>query len=392
MNDNYVNIPLSLYIHIPWCVRKCPYCDFNSYEAKAAPIDLYIEALIADLKQDYSKSGNRSLRSIFFGGGTPSLLSPKIYEKLLTAIRHSFEFEKAMEISLEVNPGTIDKQKCLDYKAIGINRLSLGVQSFQDDKLAALGRIHDAKTAANAINYAIKAGFDNFNIDLMYGVPGQKVEDVIFDLKTALSFNVPHLSWYQLTLEPNTVFFNNPPELPDEDVIHKMKMAGLDFLKENNYQQYEVSGYCKGKQWQCKHNLNYWEFGDYLGIGVGAHGKITDLSRGPDQNGLMITRTRKKQTPDDYLAAHKLGLSMMAEEKIITEKQLPLEFMMNALRLYKAIPVALFEQRTGLNINCIANNLMEAKKQKLINYDAKRIIATTKGRDFLNNLLEIFVE
>jgi oxygen-independent coproporphyrinogen-3 oxidase len=384
MNNILTTTPLSLYIHIPWCTRKCPYCDFNSYEVKAAPIENYIEAMISDLKQDSVRVANRPLLSIYIGGGTPSLLSAKTFDKLLTAIRNIFDFGKNIEISIEANPGTIDKQKCIDYKNIGINRLSLGVQSFQDDKLFSLGRIHNAQVALETINYALDAGFDNLNIDIMFGIPGQTLEDAIFDVNKAISLNVPHISWYQLTIEPKTPFYTNPPVLPNEDVIMKIRTAGHKLFEEHKYKQYEVSAYCKAKKYQCKHNVNYWEFGDYLGVGAGAHGKITDLAA------KKIIRTAKKANPDDYLTADKMSLSLLAEERVMTEKELPVEFMMNALRLYRDIPISLFTERTGLSVDVIMENLKKAEELKLIKLNDKKITTTKKGKEFLNDLLEIF--
>jgi len=300
-------LPLSLYIHIPWCIQKCPYCDFNSHALKEAlPEDAYIQTLLRDLEEDLTLAQNRPLKSIFFGGGTPSLFSPKSIEKILTGVNAHLKFEPNIEITLEANPGTLEHKSFKAYKSAGINRVSLGAQSFQDEKLQALGRIHNAKNIANAINLIIEADL-NFNIDLMYGLPKQTIQDVLFDIRTALSFSPPHLSWYHLTIEPNTVFHHRPPPLPEHDTVYEMQTLGYQCLKDAGLKQYEVSAFAK-PGFACQHNLNYWEFGDYLGIGAGAHSKITDLST------LEVKRFAKTRYPKSYLNPSQ---PLRAESKII---------------------------------------------------------------------------
>lgn len=377
---------LSLYIHFPWCIKKCPYCDFNSYPEKDIPEDIYVAALFEDLKTDLLKiNDRRNLKSIFFGGGTPSLFTPKAIEKILFFIGENFNFSKDIEITLEANVGTMDKQKCLALRSLGINRLSLGVQSFQDEKLKALGRIHRQKEAFNAIEYAIFADFSNFNIDLMYGLPNQSIDDALYDLQCALSFKPPHISWYQLTLEPNTEFYLNPPSLPSEDMVFAIRTKGQDFLAANGYKQYEVSGYSISEEKQCQHNLNYWEFGDYLGIGAGAHGKVTDFLH------KKIIRISKKNNPIDYLQGIKTA-TFIDEERELLKTDLQLEFMMNVLRLYRKIPLALFKERTFLDAITIMPILREAKELGLIDFDNEYFATTEKGKNFLNDLLELFVK
>lgn len=348
------NIPLSLYVHIPWCKHKCPYCDFNSYTAsKDIPETNYLDALLADFKNDLPKIQGRKLHSIFIGGGTPSLLSAEFYQKLLESI----EFTKEIEITIEANPGTINKKQLQALRNIGINRISIGVQSLQDDKLQALGRIHNSKGAKNAIKIAQDSGFNNINIDLMFGIPKQTIQDAIFDLEAAATLQPTHLSWYQLTIEPKTVFHKKPPVLPDEDTIWEMQQQGQQLLAEQGFNQYEISAYSK-PGFQCQHNLNYWLFGDYLGIGAGAHGKIT-TTKG-------IVRTTKPKDPKKYI------YDFFGTENIIAKKDLTLEFMMNALRLYQPIPVKLFKERTGLD------------------FDGEYITITDKDRQFLDDVLTTF--
>lgn len=376
------SIPLSLYIHFPWCVRKCPYCDFNSHTLKQElPENDYIDALLADLEQDLSKIWGRSITSIFMGGGTPSLFSPTAIDHLLTAIKSRLRVSPEAEITLEANPGTIEQDKFKGFRQAGINRLSIGIQSFQAEKLKTLGRIHDQQEAIKAAEIAKNAGFDNFNLDLMFGLPQQTITDAIQDLQTAIMLNPTHLSWYQLTLEPNTLFYQKPPPLPADDLIWDMQQQGKNLLATHNFAQYEISAYAKSGL-QCQHNLNYWEFGDYLGIGAGAHSKITDFANN------TIRRFHKVRHPKDYLDINK---AFIVEEKTVNPAELPLEFMMNALRLNKAIPITLFTERTGIDIAVISKPLNQAQKLELLAVENNNFIVTAHGQKFLNNLLELFL-
>ena len=374
-------IPLSLYIHIPWCIHKCPYCDFNSYTApKKIPEIDYLETLILDLKNDLTKIYKRKLHSIFIGGGTPSLLSPDTITKLLNKIITLIPIKDNIEITLEANPGTITKKQLQTLRAVGINRLSIGIQSFQNDKLKALGRIHNQKEASQAVKMAQAAGFSNINIDLMYGLPKQTLQDAIYDIKSALSLKPTHLSWYQLTIEPHSVFYNHPIKLPDENAIWNIQQRGQQTIDSFEFKQYEVSAYSK-LNFQCQHNLNYWQFGDYLGIGAGAHSKITDL------NSNFITRISKHKNPKIYLNKKQ---NFIATKKIIKNNKLVLEFMLNALRLTQAIPTKLFTERTNLNLNSIINPLNKAQQHGFLKWNEKNIIITPLGKRFLDELLRIF--
>lgn len=376
--------PLSLYIHLPWCVRKCPYCDFNSHTLRGEiPEEKYIDALLADFDHDLQKIeiNNRPLISIFIGGGTPSLFSPQAIECLLTAIKKRLIFADDIEVTLEANPGTVELQRFAGYRAAGVNRLSIGIQSFQPDKLKSLGRIHDGQEAMRAVEAAQQAGFANFNLDLMHGLPNQSLADALYDIKTALSFNPTHLSWYQLTIEPNTLFAHSPPQLPQDELIWEIQDRCRELLMANNFAQYEISAYSQpGKQ--CKHNNNYWEFGDYLGIGAGAHSKITDINK------QSITRCWKLKNPKEYLNSQQ---SFIGDEKNIATNELPFEFMLNALRLYKDIPVSLFEERTGLSLAAIKNSLEQARKKELLIWNDEIIKPTDLGRRFYNDLAAIFI-
>ena len=293
--------PLSLYIHVPWCIRKCPYCDFNSHAATPVlPEDEYIDALLADLTQDLDWVQNRPIQSIFIGGGTPSLLSVRAYEKLFRGLKQHLDFAADIEITLEANPGTFEAEKFSGYFALGINRLSIGIQSFNSTFLHKLGRVHDGEQALRAVQIAKDAGFTSFNLDLMHGLPGQTVDDALADLKQALAFAPPHLSWYQLTIEPNTEFYKRPPVLPIDDALWDIQEAGLELLAQHGYEHYEISAHAKAG-FAAKHNINYWQFGDYLGIGAGAHGKITFPESGE------IIRSQKTRMPSDYLDMNKLA-------------------------------------------------------------------------------------
>ncbi|WP_372876371.1 radical SAM family heme chaperone HemW [Pseudomonas sp.] len=373
--------PLALYIHIPWCVKKCPYCDFNSHAAgPTLPEQEYVDALLADLDQDLPQVHGRSLTSIFFGGGTPSLFSAKALGRLLEGVERRVPFASDIEITLEANPGTFEQAKFRDYRALGINRLSIGVQSFQAAKLKALGRIHDGDEAIRSADMARAAGFDNFNLDLMHGLPEQSIEDALGDLRIAIAQGPTHLSWYQLTVEPNTVFWNQPPVMPEDDILWDIQEAGQALLAEHGYAQYEVSAYAQpGKA--ARHNLNYWSFGDFLGIGAGAHAK---LSR-PDGS---ISRGWKTRLPKDYLEPSK---AFSAGERLLGPDELPFEFLMNVLRLTDGVASTLFTQRTGLPLRLLAAAREEAEQRGLLQRDPARLVASREGQLFLNDLLQHFL-
>ncbi|MFZ3204394.1 MAG: radical SAM family heme chaperone HemW [Pseudomonas sp.] len=373
--------PLSLYIHIPWCVKKCPYCDFNSHAAgPTLPEQEYVDALLADLDQDLPQVHGRPLRSIFFGGGTPSLFSAAALGRLLAGVERRVPFAADIEITLEANPGTFEQAKFRDYRALGINRLSIGVQSFQAAKLKALGRIHDGDEAIRAADMARAAGFDNFNLDLMHGLPEQSIEDALGDLRIAIAQAPTHLSWYQLTLEPNTVFWSQPPTLPEDDILWDIQEAGQALLAEHGYAQYEVSAYAQpGKA--ARHNLNYWSFGDFLGIGAGAHAKLSSPQG-------VIRRSWKTRLPKDYLDP---GKAFSAGERLLGPDELPFEFLMNVLRLTDGVASTLFTQRTGLPLTVLAAAREEAEQRGLLQRDPARLVATREGQLFLNDLLQHFL-
>lgn len=379
------NPPLSLYIHLPWCVKKCPYCDFNSHEFPAAGFeeDNYIEALIRDLESELPRVWGRTISSVFIGGGTPSLFSPEALDKLLSAVRARLNIHPAIEITLEANPGTAEAKKFRCFREIGINRLSLGVQSFDDNHLKALGRIHDAAQAHHAIELTQEAGFENYNIDLMFGLPGQTINDALEDLKKAVAHSPRHLSWYQLTIEPNTVFNSRPPVLPDDENIWSMQEQGQTFLEKNGFKQYEISAYAREK-YQALHNLNYWQFGDYLGIGAGAHGKITNVA------GSKVERFTRHKLPKRYLELAGTD-AVITETRVLTQGELPLEFFMNAFRLTGGVPAHLFSDRTGLPLKKAEKELRLAEQRGLIEWQLDKLAPSSKGIRYLNDLLEIFV-
>ncbi|MDG6403338.1 radical SAM family heme chaperone HemW [Pseudomonas quasicaspiana] len=373
--------PLSLYIHIPWCVRKCPYCDFNSHTASPVlPEAEYIDALLADLDLDLPYVYGRELSSIFFGGGTPSLFSAEALGRLLQGVEQRIRFTSDIEITLEANPGTFEQVKFSAYRGLGINRLSIGIQSFQEAKLKALGRIHNGDEAIRAADMARQAGFDNFNMDLMHGLPDQSSEDALGDLQQAIDLKPTHLSWYQLTLEPNTVFWNQPPTLPEDDILWDIQEAGQLLLAQNGYAQYEVSAYAQPGR-PARHNLNYWSFGDFIGIGAGAHGKLSH----PDGR---IVRTWKTRLPKDYLNPAK---PFKAGEKLLSVEELPFEFLMNALRLTNGVDAALFRERTGLSLDSLPSARQQAEQRGLLQADPTRLVATPQGQLFLNDLLQYFL-
>lgn len=373
--------PLSLYIHIPWCVQKCPYCDFNSHEARERiPEDDYIAALITDLESALPLIWGRRVSTIFMGGGTPSLLSGQAVDVLLTAIRSRVVLLPDAEITLEANPGTAEAERFAAYREAGVNRLSLGIQSFNPHHLKALGRIHDEHEAKAAIELAARH-FERFNLDLMYGLPGQMMAEAMTDLETAISFAPRHLSCYQLTLEPNTRFAAEPPQLPESDLCADMQEAIEARLATAGYQHYETSAFAQ-PGYQCQHNLNYWSFGDYLGIGAGAHGKLT-------MHDSVLRQMRWKQ-PAQYLKQVAAGLPVH-EEHSVTADELPFEFMMNALRLNGGFDPALFESRTTLPLISIESELRQAEADGLIERTAQHIAPTKKGQRFLNELLRRFL-
>ncbi|MBU3636108.1 radical SAM family heme chaperone HemW [Polynucleobacter sp. es-MAR-4] len=383
--------PLSLYIHFPWCEKKCPYCDFNSHQVKDRSENSkngqgfdearYINALIADLETELPRTWGRQVHSIFIGGGTPSLLSPEGMDYLLSAVRARVNLEPNCEITMEANPGSVEAEKFAAFAKSGINRVSLGIQSFQDAQLKALGRIHNGNEAKRAIEIALQH-FKSVNLDLMYGLPNQSLEAAKADIETALSFKTPHLSFYNLTLEPNTYFANFPPKLPNEDEIDAIFEQNLALLEAAGYRRYEVSAYAKKDQ-ECKHNLNYWRFGDYIGIGAGAHGKVSL----PDK----ITRQVRERHPETYMQAMESKGNALIESKEIDAKDLPFEFMLNALRLTDGVDTVTFGERTGLPLNVVAKGLDEASKKGLLDSNPNKLKATEQGLRYLNNLQEMFL-
>ncbi|MBI5461708.1 MAG: radical SAM family heme chaperone HemW [Gammaproteobacteria bacterium] len=371
--------PLALYVHIPWCVRKCPYCDFNSHEAHAdLPERQYIDALLTDLDQELPGVWGRVVSSIFIGGGTPSLFSAESIDRLLGGIRARLTCKPDMEITLEANPGTVEQGRFREFRAAGINRLSIGVQSFDDGMLQRIGRIHGRREAIRAAELAHDAGFNSFNLDLMFGLPGQTPAQALADLATAMDLEPAHLSWYQLTLEPNTYFHRHPPELPDDEVLWQMQEQGQAQLAARDYTQYEVSAYARSGM-QCRHNLNYWHYGDYLGIGAGAHQKITDAAT------QRIRRNWKVKNPRDYLAnVHSDARIGGHSEPAASDAMF--EFLLNALRLNAGFESTLFEQTTGLAFEQVRLALERAQRRGLLEWDTPWR-CTEQGRRFLNDLL-----
>jgi oxygen-independent coproporphyrinogen-3 oxidase len=373
--------PLSLYVHMPWCVKKCPYCDFNSHELRGSLADeAYADALVRDLELALPQIWGRRIYSVFFGGGTPSLFPAATLDKLLAAFRARLPLAADCEITMEANPGTFEAEKFRDYAAAGVNRLSIGIQSFNPGHLKALGRIHDDSEAWRAVEIASKH-FANINLDLMYALPKQTLAEAEADCAAALSCGTSHLSFYHLTLEPNTVFHRYPPELPDDDVSSDMQDAVESRLTAAGYGHYETSAYAKPGR-ECRHNLNYWRFGDYLGLGAGAHSKLSFPER--------ILRQARYKAPASY--SDQLGKgSAVSEERELSLADLPFEFMMNALRLEEGFPVAMFSERTGLPITAAAGGLDRAEEKGLIVRDHERIKPTELGRRFLNDLLQLFL-
>jgi oxygen-independent coproporphyrinogen-3 oxidase len=376
-------IPLSLYIHIPWCVRKCPYCDFNSHNApQSLPQDEYVAALLADLDQDLPLARGRTLQSIFFGGGTPSLFSPDAIARILDGVAQRLAFAPDIEVTLETNPGTVEHGPFADYRNAGVNRISFGVQSFDDAALQRIGRIHDAQQAERAIKQAQDAGLENLNLDLMYALPQQTLAGALADVEKAILLQTPHLSHYQLTLEPNTPFAANPPPLPDDDAAWDMQEACQARLAAAGFAQYEVSAYARAGS-ECAHNLNYWNFGDYLGIGAGAHGKATDADG-------VVRRRWKLRAPRGYLEHAGTARAVGGDDAIVAE-QLPFEFMLNALRLNAGFALGDFLARTGLPESAIAAQLARGQARGWVERTHERIRATELGQRFLNDVIELFL-
>ena len=372
--------PLSLYIHIPWCLQKCPYCDFNSHASngESVPEQEYIDCLLSDLQDEADLAQGRPLQSIFIGGGTPSLLSPEALSRLLSGVREQLACVSNMEVTMEANPGTFEIERFAGFRRAGVNRLSIGVQSFDDACLQALGRVHDAEQAKQAIAAAKQLGFEHVNVDLMHGLPGQTPAMAQADLQQAIELGPDHLSWYQLTLEPNTLFYNQPPELPVEDDLVDIQEAGQELLQAAGYNQYEISAWCQPGN-EAKHNLNYWRFGDYLGIGAGAHGKVSTLLDGE----LEVTRRVKLRQPKAYMQA----IQPLASQQPVAPEDLPLEFFMNVLRLRAGVAEDLYAQRTGQNLATVAA-LARLRQRNLIAQD--RLQATQLGWRFLNEVLADF--
>ena len=382
--------PLALYIHFPWCEKKCPYCDFNSHQIKEKSSNLvdgfdeqrYINALLADLETELPNIWGRQVHSIFIGGGTPSLLSAAGMDQLLCAVRARINLEPDAEITMEANPGSVEAEKLAGFAKAGINRVSLGIQSFQDEQLKALGRIHNGAEAKRAVEIAL-SNFKSINLDLMYGLPNQSLEAARSDIETALSFQTPHLSLYNLTLEPNTYFANFPPKLPSDDEIDAIFEQNLVLLTGAGYQRYEVSAYAKKDQ-ECKHNLNYWRFGDYIGIGAGAHGKISYPAK--------ITRQVRERHPQTYMQAMETKGNALIESREIPVKDLPFEFMLNTLRLTDGVDTNTFSERTGLPLSVISKGLDAASKKGLLDENPSKLKATNLGLRYLNNLQEMFLD
>ena len=376
-------LPLSLYIHYPWCVQKCPYCDFNSHTLKEKNTEAaYLDAVITQLEQTLPLIWGRPIQTIFFGGGTPSLISQAGLEDLMSRLRALLNFAPNIEITLEANPGTVDYEKFAGFFAAGVNRLSMGIQSFDDEKLKALGRIHSAAEAKKAIQAAKVAGFSNFNLDLMFALPNQTLEQALADVEQALAFEPPHLSHYQLTLEPNTPFFKQPPPLPDDDLAWEMQDACQQVIAQAGYQHYEVSAYAKAGH-QCGHNLNYWQFGDYLGLGAGAHGKITIAPEG------RVLRTQMPASPGGFVELMQSG--KQGRQTQVEPLELSFEFMLNALRLQNGFDLNLYTQRTGLPLESIQARLDDLVEQQLITIENTDLRLTRRGQVYLNDVVSAFL-
>jgi oxygen-independent coproporphyrinogen-3 oxidase len=376
--------PLALYVHLPWCIRKCPYCDFNSYEASASGIaeQDYVDALLRDLDAELPFAQGRPLASVYVGGGTPSLFSGPAIRRLLDGIRARVRLEASAEITLEANPGAAEAQRFAQYRDAGVGRLSIGVQSFREPQLRRLGRVHGPDEATRAADLARRAGFESINLDLMYGLPDDDLAGALADLRSALALAPPHLSWYQLTLERNTAFHRRPPALPSEDAVLEVERQGRELLEQHGYGRYEISAYAQPGR-RCAHNVNYWEFGDYLGIGAGAHGKVTL----PREH--AIERRAKTRNPRTYMSAAGAA-SAATSERIADPRQVALELLMNGLRLREGIAVAAFEQRAGQPISSIAAPLDAARSRGWLSHDRDVLRPTADGQQLLNALLSLF--
>ena len=383
--NNRMNVPpLGLYIHLPWCVRKCPYCDFNSHKAEGSfDEEAYVKALLLDLDQELTGVEGRAIETVFFGGGTPSLFSGKAIDAILSGVRSRLNLLKEAEITLEANPGTLEQEKFEAFRSSGVNRLSIGVQSFQPEQLKRLGRIHGQSEALEAFRVAKSIGFESINLDLMFGLPEQTLEEALMDVQTALRLLPSHISYYQLTLEPNTLFYKYPPRLPGDENTWMIQEAAQDLLGEAGYSQYEVSAYARPEK-KCRHNQSIWEFGDYLGIGAGAHGKISHPQEA------IFTRTAKIRHPEHYMKASQEGKSL-GSRVMIDPKDLPFEYLMNALRLRLGFQESLFEERTGLSIHVLEPLLSQSIEEGLLIKDQGRIHCSKTGFHFLDTILQRFL-
>jgi putative oxygen-independent coproporphyrinogen III oxidase len=378
---------IALYVHMPWCVRKCPYCDFNSHQLKSAqPDSSYIDALLRDFELELPRIGRRRIDSVFFGGGTPSLFQPEQFSSLLSELRQRMAFADDVEITMEANPGTIERGRFLGYAQAGINRVSLGAQSFSAGALQRLGRIHSADDTHRAVEELRAAKLYNFNLDLMYALPDQTLEEALIDVRTACALGPSHISYYQLTLEPGTVFHSRPPPLPDDDAAWRIQSAGQQLLAEAGYQQYEVSAYAQSDA-RCRHNLNYWLFGDYVGVGAGAHGKISRAEP------LRVLRTVKPKQPREYQEQIRRAadIAALGETTAVADSDLPFEFMLNALRLNEGFTVRDYENRTGLPISGLRGPLLAAQQRGLLAVTASGWQPTDLGLRFLNDLQASFL-
>ena len=386
MSNSFIDPPLGLYVHIPWCVRKCPYCDFNSHESKGElPEAEYIQALLQDLEQEAEFVTDRTIDTVFIGGGTPSLFAPESIARLLTGVAQQIHLAPDVEITLEANPGTLESGRLREFVSAGVNRISVGVQSFNNDMLQRIGRIHDAHASVQAVEAALNSGARSVNLDLMYSLPEQDVDQAQNDLHTALKLGPAHISWYQLTLEPNTLFYRHPPALPDVDLAWEIHEAGLRLLTQSGYQRYEISAFAQGGA-EARHNLNYWRFGDYLGIGAGAHGKLSHGSTG------TISRSIKFRHPRQYLDASKSKQGHTDLSRTTVEsKDRVFEFMLNALRLVDGFEPTLFQERTGISLNLITSELNQAQNDGLLVIEPSRIRASEFGLRFLNDLTARFL-
>ena len=413
------DIPLSLYIHIPWCVKKCPYCDFNSHElpidSQLSMYDEYVDTLLLDAASQQALTQGREISSIFIGGGTPSLLPIAQYQRLFNGLREIFQFAGDIEVTMEANPGTLEHAPFAQYLDVGINRLSIGVQSFAAGQLTTLGRIHDPAQALSAIKAARRAGFERVNVDLMHGLPQQTMSEALNDIQMAHDAGATHISWYQLTIEPNTVFYRSQPILPDEDSLADIEQAGQTLLEHLGYDNYEVSAWAGSSDKPCRHNVNYWQFGDYLAIGAGAHGKVTIDDKYVNQTLMVdklsdevlkkvstetgIYRFSKSRMPKDYITfdidtmnnIKKEGAPKMVGWLAITRDELVSEFMLNALRLHEGVTWSLFEARTGLSYDNIALEVSQLIKQRLLVDDNEHLQPTALGRRYLNQILRVFL-